>query len=385
MRKGRLFGVALLILCLFAGCASASPDAGGHVEAIQLPQPQQASSSSSPSSAAQSESLSREIAEPSEPAAAAASSLPGPEPESLTRGTAEPSEPEAALACLAGVQEASSNQGGAAQVLTPTAPGDKTFSDPGVSIDYSNAEQGYVMVQYSGSNPKVKLQMSGSNQTLYTYTLRKGQFDAFPLTSGNGTYTLKIYENVSGSQYALLASHSFEVQLRSALSPYLYPNQYVSFTSSSAAVAKGAQLAEGAKDNLEVVQRVYNFVTENVVYDDGKAQSAAAGSLTGYLPNVDETLRSGKGICFDYAALMTAMLRSQGIPTRLEVGYVTGGIYHAWISIYLQNEGWVNGIIHFNGKKWTLMDPTFAANSGGSEEVKQFIGNGSNYSTKFVY
>lgn len=31
------------------------------------------------------------------------------------------------------------------------------------------------------------------------------------------------------------------------------------------------------------------------------------------------------------------------------------------------------------------MDPTFAANSGGSEEVKQFIGNGSNYSTKFVY
>ena len=55
------------------------------------------------------------------------------------------------------------------------------------------------------------------------------------------------------------------------------------------------------------------------------------------------------------------------------------------VALYLQNEGWVNGIIHFNGKKWTLMDPTFAANSGGSEEVKQFIGNGSNYSTKFVY
>lgn len=360
MRKGRPLGAALLAFCLLAGCASAPPETGSPVEAILPPQSQQAAFSPS-------------------------SSAPASQPESLSREMTESSEPEAALACMAGAQESSTAKGSSAQVLTPTAPGDKTFSGPGVTIDYSNAEQGYVMVQYSGSNPKVKLQMSGSNQTLYTYTLRKGQFDAFPLTSGNGTYTLKIYENVSGSQYALLAGHSFEVQLRSALSPYLYPNQYVSFTSSSAAVAKGEQLAEGANGDLEMVQKVYNFVTGHVAYDDGKALSAAAGSLTGYLPDVDETLRSGKGICFDYAALMCAMLRSQGIPTRLEVGYVTGGIYHAWISVYLQNEGWVNGIIHFNGKKWTLMDPTFAANSGGSEEIKQFIGNGSNYSTKFVY
>ena len=39
------------------------------------------------------------------------------------------------------------------------------------------------------------------------------------------------------------------------------------------------------------------------------------------LPSVDETLKTKKGICFDYAALMTAMLRSQGIPTKLEIGY----------------------------------------------------------------
>lgn len=323
-------------------------------------------------------------AEPEPSSQPQASSLQSvPEQESLSREMAEPSEQETP-ADMAGEPE-NISEWGTVRVLTPSAPGNKTFTGPGVTIDYSNAEQGYVMVQYSGRNPKVKLQMNGSDQILYTYTLRQGQFDAFPLTSGNGTYTLKVYENVAGSQYALLASHSFEVQLRSALLPYLYPNQYVSFTSSSAAVAKGAELAEGAKDDLEVVQRVYGFVTENVVYDDGKAQSATDGSLTGYLPDVDETLSSCRGICFDYAALMTAMLRSQGIPTRLEVGYVTGGIYHAWISVYLQNEGWVNGIIHFDGKKWTLMDPTFEANGGGSEEIRQFIGNGSNYSTKFVY
>ena len=48
-----------------------------------------------------------------------------------------------------------------------------------------------------------------------------------------------------------------------------------------------------------------------------------------------------KGICFDYAALMTAMLRSQGIPTKLEIGY-SGEVYHAWISTYIDEIGWVD-------------------------------------------
>ena len=98
---------------------------------------------------------------------------------------------------------------------------------------------------------------------------------------------------------------------------------------------------------------------------------------------MDATLASGKGICFDYASLMTAMLRSQGIPTRLDVGY-SGTAYHAWISVYLKESGLVSGIIEFDGKNWTLMDPTLAA-SNSSKEVKKYIGDGSNYTVKYVY
>ena len=54
------------------------------------------------------------------------------------------------------------------------------------------------------------------------------------------------------------------------------------------------------------------------------------------------------------------MLRSQGIPTRLEVGYA-GTVYHAWISTYIKDVGWINGIIQFNGSGWTLIDPTTAS------------------------
>ena len=97
-------------------------------------------------------------------------------------------------------------------------------------------------------------------------------------------------------------------------------------------------------------------------------------------PDPDETLDTGKGICFDYAALMSAMLRSQRIPTKLEVGY-SGDVYHAWISCYVDEIGWVDNIIEFDGKNWSIMDPTICCKQQcfGCEEV---CGNGKNYVTK---
>ena len=43
-------------------------------------------------------------------------------------------------------------------------------------------------------------------------------------------------------------------------------------------------------------------------------KTASNGKKCGYLPNVDDTLKTKKmESVFDYAALMTAMLRSSGI------------------------------------------------------------------------
>ena len=97
---------------------------------------------------------------------------------------------------------------------------------------------------------------------------------------------------------------------------------------------------------------------------------------------MDDTLKTKKGICFDYAALMTAMLRSSGIPTRLDIGYATN-IYHAWISTYLDEQGWVDNVIKFDGKNWTMMDPTFAA--GGGDGIQDFITDSSNYNIEYIH
>lgn len=54
-------------------------------------------------------------------------------------------------------------------------------------------------------------------------------------------------------------------------------------------------------------------MVDNVSYDNDKTYNLK--QATGYVPNPDKTLTSKKGICFDYASLGAAMLRSVGIPT----------------------------------------------------------------------
>ena len=105
---------------------------------------------------------------------------------------------------------------------------------------------------------------------------------------------------------------------------------------------------------------------------------------SGYLPNLDSVYKSKKGICFDYAATMTAMLRSQGVPTKLVIGYA-GSAYHAWISVYSEKEGWIDNVIYFDGEKWNRMDPTFASSSNSSSSIMKYIGDGSNYKAKYAY
>lgn len=262
--------------------------------------------------------------------------------------------------------------------LTPKASGVTVFENSLAAIDASNTSEGYIMVNYKGSNPKVKLQITGPDGVTYTYNLYKG-YETFPLSAGSGSYKAAVYENVTGNQYSTALSKSFNVTIINVFGPNLYPNQYVSFNMGSQVVAKAMQLAENCDSDLDVVTKIYNYVTTNITYDHTKAATVQSG----YTPNVDLILQSGTGICLDYAAVMASMLRSQNIPTRLEVGYA-GTAYHAWISTYITEIGWVNGIIEFDGTSWSLMDPTFAANSSETA-LKNFIGNGSNYKTKYIY
>ncbi len=266
-------------------------------------------------------------------------------------------------------------------VRTPIASGVTVYENNLVKMDASNMAEGYIMVKYLGSNPKIKVQITKSGAATYTYDLtNSGVYEVFPLSEGSGSYQVKVFENVSGNQYTQAFSQDINANITNQFGPFLYPNQYVNFNASSAAVQTGSQIVAGVSSQLDVVAAIYNYVVGNISYDTAKASSVQSG----YLPNVDVVLAQKKGICFDYAALMTAMLRSQDIPTKLVVGY-TGNLYHAWINVYLDGQGWVDNIIYFDGNSWKLMDPTFASSGGQSQEIMQYIGNGANYQGKYSY
>ena len=121
-------------------------------------------------------------------------------------------------------------------VLVPEASGTTTFTCESATIDASHMDQGYIMADYHGTNEKVKLQITGPDGITYSYNMQGG-YEVFPLTSGNGTYTIGVYENISETKYSTALSCSVDAQITNEYGPYLYPNQYVNFTTSKSVFA----------------------------------------------------------------------------------------------------------------------------------------------------
>ena len=268
-----------------------------------------------------------------------------------------------------------------AQVLKPVAEGTEVIEEEAFKLDISDRDKGYTVASYDGNSEKVNIQLTGPDGIVYKYfvTGEDGE-TVLPLTGGDGTYALEVYENIADDQYSALLNDTFDVSLESEFLPFLYPNQYVNFTEDSKAVKLAETLAEKATDDLEVLQNIFQYVTENITYDYAKAENVAYG----YLPDIDETLESKTGICFDYAALMCAMLRCRGIPAKLDIGYTNNGIYHAWISTYLKDKGWVDNVVEFDGDSWQLMDPTMISEAKTQAEKKQVMKDSRDYMVQYV-
>jgi len=247
-------------------------------------------------------------------------------------------------------------------------------------IDYSHTEDGYVMARFTADTSKrLKAQVKGPTTT-YTYNLKAKEWTVFPLSDGNGGYQVSVFENMSGDRYAVVVSTTFNATLSDEFAPFIRPNQYVDYETAPKTTAKAAELTAEMTDPLKKVEAVYDYVVQNLSYDNEKA----ANVKSGYLPVLDTVLAEKKGICFDYAALMTGMLRSQGVPCKLVVGYA-GTIYHAWISVWTENTGWVDGVIYFDGGSWHRMDPTFASSNNNNAAILEYIENGANYTAKYLY
>ena len=261
-------------------------------------------------------------------------------------------------------------------MLSPYNP-DGLEGTPEAGVDTSSLSQGYVCA-VGQSDSRLKFQVT-CGDAAYNYDLpQDGTPIVCPINMGDGAYTFRVMQNTSGDKYVELFSTSAQVTLDTGFEPFIRPSFYCSYDTSSAAVKKASELAAGAANEGDVLRAVYSYIVNNVAYDNDKAAELA--TQTGYVPNPDETLASGKGICFDYASLAGAMLRSLGVPTKIITGYVSpDGIYHAWNMVYIDGS-WHTVEISVDPDTWARVDLTFAA-SGALDTV----GDGSAYEDRYVY
>lgn len=234
-------------------------------------------------------------------------------------------------------------------LLLPEASGTIVHEGAGVTIDASHTDQGYVMIRCEQSEKRLKARIATDRQTYY-YDLPSGEgYSVFPLQMGDGVYTVRVMEQVENDLYGVRFGVELQVTLAEETVPFLYPNQYVWYDATTKTVQKARELASGISGEAKIASVFYDFVVANMTYDTVKAATVP----NGYLPNVDASLESGSGICFDYAALFAALLRAEGIPTRMLIGTVLPeNLYHAWNSVYLDGEWvWMDTTLDGTGHK----------------------------------
>lgn len=227
-------------------------------------------------------------------------------------------------------------------ILVPETPGTVTYSGNGVTIDASNVKDGYIAVKSESKQNRLKTQII-LNEHSYNYDLESdNNYEIFPLQMGNGTYKVRVLENIGGTSYSPIYQADVEVRMDDTDRVFVFPSQYVWYTNEALAVSKSFELCKGLSSDDDKVDKLYEWVVDYLTYD----KELAASVEDGYIPDLENTMKTKKGICFDYAALFGAMLRAQGIPTRLVIGKVEPeGITHCWNQVY------VNGT-------WKWMDPT---------------------------
>ena len=225
-----------------------------------------------------------------------------------------------AMLCLAFGMVANASS---ADAVWPESSGEVVQADGKLVVDASHMEQGYIMCCVSApTKHKLKIRMTYGNGAQLTYDLdNAGDYEVFPLQLGSGNYEFALFENVSGSKYSSEGKITLSAKLTDENAAFLVPNQYVNYVQTTNAVLKSDEICTDG----DIYQRVCDFMASEFSYDFVRAKTIAAGTL----PEIDQCFDNRAGICQDLSAVMICMLRVQGIPAKLMIGYADK-YYHAW-------------------------------------------------------
>ncbi len=240
------------------------------------------------------------------------------------------------------------------------------------NTDYVNA--GVIQVKlddaYADDTIKIMVSYEGKSPQFYDYS-RFEDFESFPVSAGEGTYQIGVYQLVSGKSYQSIGTTRVVIDEIDPLAPYLTSIHNIRWEQGDQATALAAELTKDAETDWQKVEILHQYMIENITYDYEKAKTVSYG----YLPDNDSTLATKDGICYDYSSLMASMLRSLNIPTKLVMGYAeSSSVYHAWNEVYNQETG-----------EWVVIDTTHDAAAYQHDYPFDMIKDSASYDVKKVY
>lgn len=204
-----------------------------------------------------------------------------------------------------------------------------------VVIDTTNANNGYVTVNYT-SDKRLKVGIRYNSGRTSFIDCPNGTAN-FALEKGNGTYTVSLYQNVSGTKYQEIAKDTVTASMKDPLAPYKIATSEIAFIAGDAVCKKTDELCKNVKTEEAKVVAIWNYINNNYKYDYDFADKIKNKIIKQYTPNPNAILAKDKGICYDFASLFAAMCRHEGIPCTIVKGYVNT-TYHAWNQIYVNGE-----------------------------------------------
>lgn len=196
------------------------------------------------------------------------------------------------------------------------------------------AENGVVVVTYpveSGVRYKALLEKDGVK---YYYDLTS-DYVRLPLQMGEGTYRLAVLKNVSGKSYSYEYDTTFSVSNINDDQLFLNSTVNVEWSNSDMAIDMLNDLVSDQMNDQEKLTAIHKSLAETLSYDYDKFSKIKGA----YLPDINATFASKSGICYDFSSLLAAVLRSEGIPTKLVMGYrADTSVYHAWNEVLIDGE-----------------------------------------------
>lgn len=123
--------------------------------------------------------------------------------------------------------------------------------------------------------------------------------------------------------------------MKSPLHPmYRYPSKYTRPEPEILEFTRAVReecMRQNAETEMERAVCAMDYLYTHFTYSPG---------ITDIRTTAAEALRLGKGVCQDYAHIMTAVMRCMGIPARYVNGLMIGeGSTHAWVEVYVDG-GW---------------------------------------------